>query len=77
MSSLSSELQGKIYHNGKDFTNYLKNSNEYNFLMNPIDKNEIINIINNLNLNKSTGPHSIPSDIVNIIKLNIASPYPK
>ena len=29
--SIASELQGKIYHNGKDFTNYLKNSNEYNF----------------------------------------------
>ena len=74
MSSIASELQGTIYHNGKDFTNYLKNSNEYNFLMNPIDKNEIINIINNLNLNKSTGPHSIPSDILNIIKLNVAKP---
>ena len=42
--------------------------------MNPTDKNEIIHIINNLNLNKSTGPHSIPSDILNIIKLNIAEP---
>ena len=73
-SSIASKLQGKIYHNGKDFTHYLKNSNEYNFFMNPTDKNEIINIINNFNMNKSTGPHSIPNDILNLIKLNIAGP---
>ena len=42
--------------------------------MNPTDKNEIINIINNFNMNKSTGPHSIPNDILNLIKLNIAGP---
>ena len=42
--------------------------------MNPTDKNKIIIIINNLNLNKLTGPHSIPGDILNIIKLNIAEP---
>ena len=36
--------------------------------MNPTDKNEIINIINILNLNKSTGPHNIPSSKHNNIK---------
>ena len=40
--------------------------------MNPTNKNDIINVINNLNLNKSTGPHSILSDILNIIKSNIS-----
>ena len=73
-SSVASKLRGKIYQNGKDFTHYLKNSNEYNFFMNPTDKNEIINIINNFNMNKSTEPHSIPNDIQNLIKLNIAGP---
>ena len=58
----------------KRFYKLLKNSNEYNFFMNPTDKNEIINITNNLNFNKSTGPHSIPGEILNIIKLNIAEP---
>ena len=45
--------------------------------MNPTDKHEIINIINNVNMNKSTGPHSIPNDIQNLIKLNIAGPLSK
>ena len=45
--------------------------------MNLTDKNEIINIINNFNMNKSTGPHSIPNDILNLIKLNIAGPLSK
>ena len=67
-------MQGKIYQYGKDYTHYLKNSNEYSFFMNPTDQNEIINIINKLNINKSTGPHSIPNNILNLIKFNIAEP---
>lgn len=73
-STIASELQGKIKYFGKDFSFYLKNSNPNNFFINPTDKNEIINIINNININKATGPHSIPSDILHLIKFNIAEP---
>ena len=34
----------------------------------------IINIINNLRSNKATGPHSIPTDILQLIKCNISKP---
>ena len=30
-STIASDLQGKIYHQGQDFTKYLNNSNEHNF----------------------------------------------
>ena len=73
-STIASELQGKIKHFGKDFSFYLKNSNPNNFFINPTDKNEIINIINNISINKATGPHSIASDILHIIKFDIAEP---
>ena len=72
--SIACELHGKMNQYGKDYTHYLKNSNEYSFFMNPTDQNEIINIINKLNINKSTGPHSIPNNILNLIKFNIAEP---
>ena len=38
------------------------------------DKYEIINIINSLCTNKASGPHSVPTDILHLIKLNIADP---
>ena len=41
---------------------------------NPIDEYEIVNIINNLCTNTALGPHSVPTDILNQIKLNIADP---
>ena len=55
-SSVAKELQNNIFGNGQDFNMYLNNRNEYNFFINPTNKDEIINIINNsLNLNKTYG----------------------
>ena len=74
-SSIAKKLQNNIYDNGQDFKMYLENRNEYNFFINPTDKVEIINIINNsINLNKAYGPHSIPTDILHQIKLIVAPP---
>ena len=72
-SSIADELQGKIY-DGHDFTKYLTNRNEHSFFIRPTDKYEIINIINNISINKATGPHSIPTNILHLIKLNISEP---
>ena len=73
-STIASDLQGKIYHHGQDFTKFLENSNEHNFFISPTDKNEIVSIINNISIKKAIGPHSIPTDILHIIKLNISEP---
>ena len=53
--TIASDLQGKIYHHGQDFTKFLKNSNEHNFFMSPTDKNEIVSIINNISIKKGDG----------------------
>ena len=55
-STIASDLQGKIYHHGQDFTIFLKNSDEHNFFISPSDKNEIVSIINNSSKKKATGP---------------------
>ena len=40
------------------------------FFLNPVQENEIEKLINNLTLNKSTGPCSVPTKIekVNVLK---------
>ena len=73
-SSIGKDLQRQIYYYGNDFTHYLKQPNDHNFFINPTDEVEIINIIDNLCTNKATGPHSIPTDILQIIKFNIVTP---
>ena len=73
-SSIANELQGKIHHYGKDFSSYLTNSSPNNFFIKPTDKIEVIDIINNISITKATGPNSIPTDILHLIKLSIAEP---
>ena len=47
---------------------------DYNFLFRSVDKTEISIIIDSLENNKATGPHSIPTEILKIIKFNICHP---
>ena len=73
-SSIAKNLQEKIYFTGDDYMNYLKEPLNQRFLFESADTTEIILIINSFDNNKSTGPHSIPTDILKIIKSNICYP---
>ena len=73
-SSVASKLQGRIHHYGQDYSSYLNNRNVHNFVISPTDKIELIDIINTFSIRKATGPHSIPSDIFHLIKLNVVEP---
>ena len=73
-SSIAKTLQEKIHHNGEDFSKFLKHPNENNFFIKPTDQTEILFIIDSLQCNKATGPHSIPTDILQLIKFNICTP---
>ena len=72
-SSIACKLQEKIY-NGHDFKNYLHDRLANNFFITPTDKFEVSDIIRNLNPNKSSGPHSIPTKILKEIVEIIAEP---
>ena len=63
-STIANKLRGKIYNLNQDFTSYLQNANDNNFFINPTTKEEIIDIINELDCMKGTGPHSIPTYIL-------------
>ena len=73
-SNIASTLQERILHKNQDFNKYLRNYNEYSFFIKPTDKYEVINLINNLSDKKAIGSHSVPTKILQLIKLTIADP---
>ena len=73
-SLIPKKLQDKIIHFGDDFSKYLKDPIDSRFVMESADTKEIIVIIELLNNNKATGPYSIPTNILKLIKSNICYP---
>ena len=73
-STIAEKLQSKIFHSSHDYKKYLKNGNCSSFFINPTNKDEVIDIINTFEINKSTGPHSIPNNILHLINQIIAEP---
>ena len=66
-SSIADKLQGKIYSVNTNFRKYLSDKIDANFLFLSADSEEILRIITSLNNAKSTGPNSIPTDILKIL----------
>ena len=62
-SNVAEKLQGKIHSLGNEFSNFLKTPNDYIFLFQSADSQEILLIIDSDN-NKSSGSNTIPTDIL-------------
>ena len=73
-SSIAQNLQENINTTGSNFSDYLKNPSENSFFFEPVDSEEIIFIIDSIDGCKASGPHSIPTDILKMIKCNIGLP---
>ena len=73
-SNVAKNTRSKIPYSSKHFSEFLKNSNNKTFFISPTDENEIISCISSLNSSKSSGPHSIPIKILQLIKKDIAQP---
>ena len=73
-SSIAEKLQSRIYHQGQDFSKYLTDRNINSFFIKPTDETEIKQIIKNININKASGPHSIPTEILHLVMEIIAYP---
>ena len=52
----------------KHFSDFLNNQCNNSIFVQPTDSNEIANFISTLNMNKSSGPNSIPYEILNLLK---------
>ena len=55
----------------KNYTDYLHGDNLYSFFITPTDSEEVISIISSLSDNKSSGPNSIPTRILKLLKKDI------
>ena len=67
-STIGEKIQAKIKHSRKKYTDYLTNENPDMFFLSPADKEEIKFILSSLDINKSTGPCSIPIKVLNMLK---------
>ena len=71
-STIGEKTQAKIKHSHKKYTDYLSNENPDTFFLSPTNKEEIKFILSSLDINKSTGPYSIPSKVLNMLKNDIS-----
>ena len=71
-STIGEKTQAKIKHSHKKYTDYLTNENPDSFFLLPTNKEEIKFILSSLDINKSTGPYSIPSKVLNMLKNDIS-----
>ena len=67
-------LNKKKYHGTTEHTEYLSNPLETTFAIYECDRAEVENIISSLNPKKATGPNSIPTDILLLLKKEISHP---
>ena len=73
-SSVANKLQSKIIPPKEDFSKYLKNRSTNSFFISPVTKEEVKDIIDNISAKKATGPHSLPSFLLNEINDSISQP---
>ena len=66
-STIAEKLQQKIYGANTDYKKYLSDRVYSNFLFQSADTEEILRIITSLNNSKSTGPNSIPTEILKLL----------
>ena len=69
---MAAKTKESIKYPHKHFSNFLKNRSYDSFFPSTADKYEIINIISSLDWNKSTGPNSMPTKILKLLKNNIS-----
>ena len=63
----SSVAKENINYCHKHFSDFLNKQCNNSIFIQPTDSDEIANIISTLNMNKSSGPNSIPYEILNLL----------
>ena len=75
--SIADNIRKDIPFASKHFSSFLKNPVANSIFLSPTDSIEVMDCISSLNLNKSTGPFSIPSNILSSLKPEISIPLSK
>ena len=66
-ASVAKKLQDKIHSNNTNFTKYLSDRVDSNFLFRSADTVEIIRIISSFVNSKASGPNSIPNEVLKLL----------
>ena len=65
-SSVADTAKKNIKYSRKHFSHFLNNQYNNSLFIQPTDSDEIANIMSTLNMNKSSGPNSIPYKVLNL-----------
>ena len=71
-STISSKVRDKIQFTNKNFSDYLPHPNTNSMFLTPTTPDEVLNCINSLKSNKSSGPNSIPFKILHLLKAELS-----
>ena len=72
--NIGNMVENKIPNGDTHYKNYLKNPNINNIFLKPVDKNEILYLVNQINSTKACGPNSIPTNILKNNIVNLSEP---
>ena len=72
--TIASGIDSKIIHTNTSYKDYLQGSVLNSFFLKPASEKEVISVINEMKTNKSTGPNSIPTQILKISNQIICKP---
>ena len=73
-SSIGLDLQSKISTVNADYSKYLTNPIDANFLFRSADTDEILRIILSFKNSTASGPNSIPTEILKLLSFNLCHP---
>ena len=71
-ASIAETTKNSIKYSHKHFSDYLSNESISTLFLQPTDREEIVNIIFSLNINKASGPNSTPYRILFLLKIEIS-----
>ena len=73
-TAAAKKIEKKLISSQSEFTHYLPQPNQDSFFLDPTTKEEVQSEINTLKTNKSSGPSSIPTKILKLLKTSLSEP---
>jgi len=73
-SNIAENIRKSMPTSYKYFSSFMPRANRNSFFLSPVDPTEVIHCISSFKLSKSSGPNSIPSKILSLLKFILSEP---